>query len=239
MTATTEFAPGEPIRPLPRRQILTDDVYLQLKSLIMNGSIAPEARINIEDTARRLDVSPTPVREALARLDSDSLVVKLPLKGYRTTALLGEAEVRELYELRLLLEPYSARQAALNITKAAATALRAEMATCPVAPTASRHEDYQSLTSHDSRLHELILTIAGNDMITNAFARTHCHLHIFRLSYEGPLGERTLHEHGKVVDAVIAGDPNAAEAAMREHLETSRGHMLAHVARIAAEQDQH
>ncbi|WP_207226299.1 GntR family transcriptional regulator [Microterricola gilva] len=217
---------GEALLRIPRRSVLTDDVYLQLKTLIMNNAIAPGIRINIEDIARQLEVSPTPVREALARLDSDGLVDKLPLKGYRTTPLLGELEVRELYELRLLLEPFAAGRAAVRITDEQATALREELATCPVAPRESRYEDYQPLTSHDTRLHELVLTIAGNSTVTDAFQRTHCHLHLFRLSYAGELGDTTLTEHGRIVDAVTSSDPIAAEAAMRAHLESSRDRML-------------
>lgn len=230
MKLAPAYPHGETLQRIPRRQVLADDVYLRLKTLVMNNAIAPGLRINIEDIARQLEVSPTPVREALARLGSDGLVDKLPLKGYRTTPLLDEHEVRELYELRLLLEPYSAGQAALRMTQAHADALRAELATCPVAPRESRYEDYQPLTNHDTRLHELVLSIAGNSAVSEAFARTHCHLHIFRLSYAGELGDTTLTEHARIVEALASADPRAAETAMRAHLESSRDRMLANFA---------
>lgn len=211
----------------PRRQILGDDVYEQLKALIMDSSIEPGARLNIEDLARRLEVSPTPVRESLARLESEGLTVKLPLKGYRTTDLLEPHGLVELYDLRLLLEGPSARRAAERITEEQAEALSAEMHTVGEIPEEHRYEDYLPLTAHDVRLHELILTGAGNETVRQAFIRTHCHLHIFRLTYGRPSGVHTISEHSAVVEAIIAGDGAAAEDAMRTHLIQSRDRVLA------------
>jgi DNA-binding transcriptional MocR family regulator len=66
--------------------VLVDDVHEAIKSMIMDGEIPPGARVSIDGLARQLSVSPTPVREALARLESAELVVKEPLRGYRTTS---------------------------------------------------------------------------------------------------------------------------------------------------------
>jgi DNA-binding GntR family transcriptional regulator len=215
------------MRSIPPRQVLADEVYSRLRSLIMESSIPPGTRINIEEVARRLDVSPTPVRESLARLESDGLVDKLPLKGYRTTELLDRDEVRELYELRLLIEPHSAAQAARKITPQATAELLAELATCQVSTDDSGNASYQELSNHDVRLHDLILAFAGNETIRQAYARTHCHLHTFRLAYSGTFGNHTLEEHSAVVDAIVAGDAVRAEDAMRTHIEQSRDRILA------------
>ncbi len=211
----------------PRRQMLADDVYEQLKALVMDSSIEPGARMNIEDLARQLEVSPTPVREALARLESEGLAVKLPLKGYRTTDLLDAQGLRELYDLRLLLEGPSARRAAERITDEQAEALRLEMHSVVEVPEAHRYESYLPLTAHDVRLHQLLLADAGNQMVREAFERTHCHLHIFRLTYGRLSGVHTITEHAAVVDAVVSRDGDAAEEAMRAHLIQSRDRVLA------------
>src|SRR5437016_3092720 len=104
------------MQPLPRpgRRILTDTVYEAIKGLIVDQHIAPEARVNIDLLARQLSVSPTPVREALARLESDGLVTKEPLRGYSTTPLLDASSFADLYDMRLLLEPYAARLTAVR-----------------------------------------------------------------------------------------------------------------------------
>jgi DNA-binding GntR family transcriptional regulator len=64
-------------------------------------------------------------------------------------------------------------------------------------------------------------------MVTRAFERTHCHLHLYRLVYKGRFGEESVTEHRKLVDALTAGEPDAAEAAMRQHLINARDRVLA------------
>jgi len=212
---------------LPSRQVLADGVYEQLRALIMNHGIAPGERVTIDEVARQLGVSGTPVREALARLESEGLVSRLPLRGYRATELLTRKEVDDLYGLRLLLEPPSTVAAVRAMTDEAVDALETEMGTCPTAPSGSGYEVYKALAAHDTRLHELILRIAGNDAVTQAFARTHCHLHFFRLSYNEPSGEQTLQEHRALVDALVSGKAAQAKKAMTVHLETARDRLLA------------
>lgn len=215
---------------MPPRLVLADEVYSRLRTLIMESSILPDTRINIEDVARQLDVSPTPVRESLARLESDGLVDKLPLKGYRTTELLDRDAIRELYELRLLLEPNAAAQASAGMTSARADRLRAEVqsGSSQVQAHAGNDTSYQELSHHDVRLHDLVLELAGNETIRRAYARTHCHLHIFRLSYSGTFGTHTIDEHAAVVDAITSGDAAAAESAMSRHIVASRDRTLSH-----------
>ena len=211
---------------IPPRQILADEVYTRLKALIMESSIAPGTRINIEDVARELGVSPTPVRESLARLESDGLVDKLPLRGYRTTELLGKADIADLYELRLLLEPHTARAAAEGIDEQAKRRLTVEIEAGRTAAGGTGYAAYFDLSNHDTRLHDLVLEIAGNSAIRQAYARTHCHLHTFRLGYSETFGSHTIDEHTALVEAIASGDGDAAEAAMRAHVSASRDRVL-------------
>src|SRR4051812_10810655 len=78
----------------------------------MDHEMAPGDRLNIDALARQLAVSPTPVREALARLESDGLVRKRPLIGYTVAPVLTRQEFEELYDMRLILETAAARRAA-------------------------------------------------------------------------------------------------------------------------------
>ena len=219
-------AGGPRLSALKGRQVLADGVYEQIRTLIMNDGIAPGDRVNIDEVARELDVSGTPVREALARLESEGLVSRLPLRGYRVTELLTRVEVEDMYGLRLLLEPPSAAKAASVMTDEWAAALEAEMASCPVAPDDDNYEDYKALSAHDARLHELILHIAGNSAVEQAFERTHCHLHFFRLAYNQTSGVAALAEHQEIVDALVSGKPSQARKAMTNHLETARDRLV-------------
>ncbi|MDX8051089.1 GntR family transcriptional regulator [Lentzea sp. BCCO 10_0798] len=206
--------------------MLADDVYEQIRALIMSDGMKPGARVNIDELARRLDVSPTPVREALARLESEELVSRLPLRGYSVTDLLNRKQVDDLYALRLLLEPPSAALAAARMTPEFAELVEEELATCPAAPADDAYDDYKNLTAHDQRLHELILRIAGNDAVLQSFSKTHCHLHLFQLNFQQPFGVQTITEHRAIVDALVARDEAGASAAMTAHLEIARTRLL-------------
>jgi DNA-binding GntR family transcriptional regulator len=212
--------PGTPVGPLPRRPMLADDVHEAIKALIMDHAIAPGARVSIDGLARQLGVSPTPVREALARLESAELVVKEPLRGYRTSPLLTREQLDDLYRFRLLIEPWAAARAAERADADGRRALEAEMRSC-AAPADDTYESYKALAAHDTRFHVLVAELAGSAQVRRAFERTHCHLHVFRLHYDRGLGEQTLAEHRRITGAVLDGDPVAAEAAMRDHLETA------------------
>jgi DNA-binding GntR family transcriptional regulator len=210
----------------PRRQMLGNEVYESLKALIMNHVLAPGARLNIDALTRELGTSSTPVREALARLESDGLATKLPMRGYSVAPVLESGQIAELYQLRLLLEPWAAGEAAVQATDADVERLRDELSSCPEPPEGNAYEAYRTLSAHDARLHDLLLGLAGNTAVRSAFARTHAHLHLFRVAYGKDLGLHAVAEHRAIVDAVASHDRDAADAAMRRHLEAARDRLV-------------
>ena len=80
--------------------------------LLMSLRIPPDSRISIDSLARELQVSQTPVREALSMLEPTGLVTKRHFIGYCSAPQLSRHQLDELYEVRLLVEPYAARCAA-------------------------------------------------------------------------------------------------------------------------------
>lgn len=206
------------------RKMLGDEIYSVLQQAIMDGTIPPDARVNAGELARRFDVSPTPIREALARLESDGLVEKHPLKGYRTTDLLARQELVDLFELRLLLEPGTAARAAERRSAADAAELSAEIDLARIA--VGQPDAYAVLSQHDVRMHDQVFRAARNETVRLAYARTHCHLHTFRLAYTGSYVADTVAEHAAIVDAIVAGHAELAESAMRSHIEQSRERLL-------------
>lgn len=205
----------------PRRTVLADETYAILTAQLMEHRIPPGARINIDRLARELGVSQTPIREALARLESDRLVTKEPLRGYSATSLLTLKEIQDLYEFRLVIEPWAAGVVAMKSSPTIVQALERELRTCPSAPTNSSYDVYRELSDHDARFHTLILGFTGNEEMVKAFSATHCHLHQFRLHYSASSGSNALQEHRHVVDAIASADSVAAIAAMTQHLEHS------------------
>jgi DNA-binding GntR family transcriptional regulator len=222
VSAPQDVPPPAVPSPLVRR-VLADDVFDALTALVMDHVVEPGARMSIDGLALRLGVSPTPVREALARLEALGLARKEPLRGYRTTPLLTRPELEDLFEFRLVLEPWAAGRAARAVRAGQAdpeTLLRmvGEMTEAPPAG----YERYRALAEHDQRFHDAVLVLADNEHARHAFARTHCHLHIFRLYYVQRVGSSALAEHAALAEAVAAGDVRAAERAMRAHLVASR-----------------
>src|SRR5258708_18300971 len=103
---------SEKALPLPpSRQTLTDSVYEAVMELVMDQHIEAGGRVNIDLVARQLNVSPTPVREALARLEMDGLVMKEPLRGYSVTPTLDTKTFNDPHDGARLLAPFAPRRA--------------------------------------------------------------------------------------------------------------------------------
>jgi DNA-binding GntR family transcriptional regulator len=211
---------------LPQRQVLSDDVYETVKGLIMDSVVEPGTRLNIDALTRELGISQTPIRESLARLESDGLVIKEPLRGYRVSSRLTREEFEDLFEFRLLVEPWAAGRAAERATAEDLVRLKDEMLSYTDLPDRPDYDSYKAMAAHDQRFHDLVLELAGNDTARQSFARTHCHLHLFRLYYGGGIASKALREHKAIVAAVRRGEPADASAAMRAHIGASRARLL-------------
>lgn len=229
----------------PRRSVLSDEIYEMIKAMIFDHEIAPGSRVNIDALAVELEVSQTPVREALARLESDGLIAKEPLKGYSATKLLSMEEFNDLFQFRLLIEPWAAEQAARKIDSTGKTALKGEMQSAKSALKFKVDDQFQALTEHDARFHTLIAHISGNNSVASAFERTHCHLHLFRLYmanklhlidseprtqfvqelfeqyYHSGSGQLAIKEHEEIVKAILDQNPKTARSTMHAHIESS------------------
>jgi DNA-binding GntR family transcriptional regulator len=217
--------------PIPRlrRSTLGEDVYGTLTELVLGHTLAPGDRINIEALARELDVSPTPVREALARLESDGLVRKRPLVGYTVTPLLTRQEFTDMFDMRLVLEGAAARWAALRADKANRKRIVLEAATT-ITPADADSDGWQShaaFTKLDAQFHDLIAEVAGNPLLRDGIARLHSHLHLHRLYFPYAQAGTTGQEHRSIAAMIRAGEPDLAEAAMRQHLTLARERHLA------------
>src|SRR5690606_15649989 len=83
-----------------------------------------------------------------------------------------------------------------------------------------------ALAAHDHRFHVLLLRIAGNDVVREAFERTRFHLHQFRYAFAASMAPASVAEHRAIAEAVVAGDPEAARSAMTAHLRAARDRIV-------------
>src|SRR3979409_1450554 len=204
------------------RLAMVDDVYERLKSLVLDHVVEPGHRINVDALTRVFAVSQTPIREALARLEAEGLVVKEPLRGFPGSPLLSNPEFDELYDFRLLLEPWAAARAAERVTPDAAAGLEQELRSWTSAPEGTGYLGYRELSAHDARFHGRIVELAQNGSLSTAYERLHAHLHLFRLNYQRTIGDEAIREHRAIAAAIAAGRADDAEQAMRLHLTASR-----------------
>ncbi|ANN67934.1 GntR family transcriptional regulator [Bordetella bronchialis] len=206
---------------------MADGVYDNIYHKLMSLDIAPGSRIPIDVLARELGVSQTPVREALSRLEREGLVRKEHLIGYSAAPQWTRKQFEDLYAFRLLLEPEAARLAARNMTPESLRLLETSAADmghgeAPV----DRNTRYSRFARADANFHDEIMKIAGNDVIRTTLYNLHVHLHIFRLMFHTRVTQEALQEHENLLAAFRANDPDAAYAAMYEHIQRSRDRLL-------------
>jgi DNA-binding GntR family transcriptional regulator len=205
-------------RKLKRSQGFVEEVFDIIRADIMSLRIPPDTRISIESLVRELGVSQTPIREALSMLEAIGLVTKRHFVGYCSAPQLNRKQLDELYEVRLLMEPYAARCAAERMSDADLQKL------CALAQSMEPGESrtsYDRFADQDSELHDLIALGSGNRLIQESLARLHAHLHIFRLRFHSEVTKEAYVEHAKVIEALTQRSPENAETAMRLHIERS------------------
>jgi DNA-binding GntR family transcriptional regulator len=213
---------------------LVEWAHEHLLAMLVSGEIAPGTRVGIDAIARKLGVSQTPIREALSRLEAEKLVVKIPNVGYHATRQMTPAEVRDLFALRLLIEPYAAARAAESLDEAGITRLT-QLATEIDRAGPETPVTYARFAETDATLHCLIANASGNALIAETITRLHMHLHIFRFVFSAGGPDEAPEEHIAIIHALLARDPVAAEAAMRRHLELTHARLEKASLQIAAE----
>ncbi|WP_232050197.1 GntR family transcriptional regulator [Actinoplanes sp. OR16] len=208
-----------------KRSTLSEDVYATLRSAVLEHSLAPGDRLNIDALARELEVSPTPVREALARMESEGLVRKRALAGYTVSPLLTRDEFADLFDMRLLLECAAARRAATHATDEQ----RSELLVQAAFTVGSDAEGtwHAAFTAQDAQLHHLVAEASASPLLLDAFTRLHAHLHLHRRYFPYSHAAVTHQEHHALAQAIAGRDPGGAEDAMRRHLEKARDRHLA------------
>lgn len=201
------------IDAIPRAN-LHEHVAQRLRQMLVEGHIAPGAKLNERELSEVLHVSRTPLREAIKRLASEGLVELLPNRGAIAVSL-NEADVLNTFEVMAGLEAMSGELAAQRITTAELaeiTAMQFEMMA------AYTRRDLSTYYGLNSRIHGAINAAAKNPVLTVMYNQVNARLQAlrFRSNQDGEKWKRALKDHEKMIDALQTRDG----AAMREVLET-------------------
>ena len=192
------------------------DAYRRLREGITSGQFHPNERLVEAFVATRLGVGRTAVRAALVRLDQEGLVTLEPNRGARVR-LISDREAVEIEEVRATLEAMLARRAAAKATLADLRELRQMVVEMRLRVEKKDSLGYSEL---NARFHQRIWAAADHPTTSRLVGSLKSQS--IRLQYHTILRpgrtERSLREHEAIFNALKAHDPDAAEAAMREHL---------------------
>jgi DNA-binding GntR family transcriptional regulator len=203
---------------------LAEHVYQLLKADVINDQFEAEQRIVIETVAIRLGVSPTPVREALARLAGEQLVAFRAYVGYSALPPLSPAELDDLFEAREAIECAGAVRSVERATDDDLARLREiDARICAGHYGNERYSEFAGFVDDNQSFHQKLLDAARNPDLRRAFDA---------LNYEARIARRTrgrgipdlgliCQEHAAIIDALTARDRDALVAAIAGHARES------------------
>lgn len=215
------------------RSALVDEIATAIRQRIMSGEIPIGAQLRQAELASELGVSRTPVREALRQLHTSGLIEVVPNRG-AIVRVPSPWEVRDAYEVRAELEGLACERAASRINDAELQELRQaneNMGNEVAHPsTEGRPSSEPPTVAFNDSFHTLIHRVADNDWlaraineINHAFPRN---VNWLVLSGNQRQREENVAEHGRIVDALAAGDGATAREEMRAHVKNA-GEQLA------------
>jgi DNA-binding GntR family transcriptional regulator len=202
------------------RAALHEQVAHRLRQMLVEGRIAPGAKLNERELAEVLHVSRTPLREAIKMLAAEGLVELLPNRGAIAVEL-SEADVMDTFEVMAGLEGLSGELAAQRITDEELSEIRAmhyEMMACWT------RRDLSNYYRINSAIHEAINRAAKNPVLTATYRQVNARLQAlrFRSNQDGEKWQRAVKEHECMVDALAARDAAAMRAVLVQHLHHKR-----------------
>jgi DNA-binding GntR family transcriptional regulator len=199
------------------------EVAAQVVAAIRDGQLAPGQRLIETDFAKRLGVARTTVREAFQRLEAEGLLAIERHRGFLVRTL-TRAKVREIYQVREVLEGLAARLAAPHF-KADGAQLRDVVSRLDDARAQS---NIQNFTRGNRDFHNLIRTRSGNELVQKTLATLeHSVYHYqYRLLVQSAAVFDGQDEHIAISNALFAGNGTAAELAMKKHIRHSLDELL-------------
>jgi len=202
--------------------VLAQSAYTELKERIVTFRLKPGEPLQEVQLAELLNVSRTPIREALRMLIREGLVEMQPRRG-AYVASVSFKDVMDAYEVRYYLEPPAARKAIQHVNPAAITKLQSLIESYVDQPTS--FEEALAAEQADVDFHDYILALAGNALIQHMVREAR--LKTQRLAFYVPPGryEQSRAEHKKIVLALTEGNGEQAEQLMREHILSARSRL--------------
>jgi DNA-binding GntR family transcriptional regulator len=201
---------------------LAERVYQALRSAIITCQLRPGEPLQEARLVRELGVSKTPVREGLVRLAETGLVTSIPFRGYAVSEVTPK-DVREISQLRAVLEGLAAREAAVRLTEQQLDELE------QLASLSSRQVvdgDASDAAELGHAIHVAVYANCGNSRLRASIERLDDEFDRMRALAGRPSDRRPEDEHAAVVAALRTRDPDRAENVLRAHVVHVFDHLL-------------
>jgi DNA-binding GntR family transcriptional regulator len=207
------------------RPVLHQQVSTRLRQLIVEGQIAPGAKLNERALSEQLQISRTPLREAIKMLAVEGLVMLLPHRG-AVAAQLTEQDVRDTFEVIVGLEGQSGELAAQRITDTELAEIRALHFEMLASHTRRDLPTYYRL---NALIHNAINRAARNPVLSQTYLSVNARLQAlrFRSNFDDAKWQRAMEEHDTMIDRLVARDASGLRAVMVMHIEHKRDAVLA------------
>jgi len=196
---------------------LSERAYQALRRAIQEGILETNTHLTEVDLAAWLQMSRTPVREAMRRLESEGVLLNQPFRG-AVVVTLEESDVRELFAVRELLEVAAARWCAVNARDAEIRAMK-EL----IEAESGQLQDPRALIDLNRRLHQEICNGAHNQFLRKALSSVQSSFMLLGKSnlLSADRARASHREHRAILDAIEKRDLRGAEQAAKAHVQTS------------------
>jgi DNA-binding GntR family transcriptional regulator len=210
-------------KPAPNKETqvsLNQKAYAEIRRRILNGELSAETPLSEYQLAGELELSRTPVREAVKRLEREGLVQSIPNRG-TFVAELTARDISEIYQVREQLEGFAARIAAETMSDEGIERIEKEIS---ISNTLASEGRLVEIADSDIRLHKHIIASTQNSRLIELLGTLDDQMHRVRALFpqSSQWLEATLAEHANIVKAIKARDGEEAEKAMKTHLRSAR-----------------
>lgn len=214
------------LQSLPRKESLYEQTYTALRQAVLYGEVQPGERLIETSLAEQLQVSRTPIREALRQLQREELVIADPSGGLRVPVLC-EDDAAQLYDCRMGLEQLSVTAACAQATSAHLEQLR-HWVEKGERLSQSPQTDPQALLAVDRQFHHLLAASSGNRWLVSLLDQVFDKMVLVRIqtTRHNPQVLEVRTEHRCIYEAVQDRDPIVAVAAIQEHLIASKARVI-------------
>ncbi len=208
-----------------------DYAYETIKGWILSGYLTPGSKLDQDGAAEKMQISRTPIRHALERLDAEGLVINTPHRGAVVTPI-SEEDLNNVYDIRAQLEAMALIQAMPHITETSIVNLRAVLAT----QKAVGDPNINIVMEQNRSFHRSIVVLCDNHALISIIDGIWEQCERYRRIYYQVPGsnERIIREHSQLVELIAAGKTQDASDFLIEHTRQSQRRLLAYFSKDIA-----